>query len=641
MMKKFFSGLVFALMPLIFPTCLFAQITDTMFVLPEFNVKETRMHYFNAGSAVSRIDTTYIQLNPAASLGDILLNNSSLHVDAYGVGSTTVSARGLGAKRTPVIWNGFNLQSISGHDVDIATIQGFMVDNIQIETGSSSALFGSGAAGGIVYIDNKPIIGTPNQTQVGVSMGSYGRYMGGSSVRWGSGNYKGTLRLFYEAADNDFDYTADYLNTKTQAVTHVDTNQVNAARHQFGLMSDNVIQINQYQQLQFHLWFQDVNREIAPTVKDVVGKKVADALQIDQNYRGSAQWDYQKGIWKTAIRSALLTSQTHYTKPSTTEDTKTKGNSWISEAEASCIPMQYLSVNMGVHYTYEDSHSSSYDQWHERNRAAAFASTRINFEPTGSRITINGRLEHIEMEKFPFTWTIGLDQTLIGPLSLVAKAGTSYRVPSFNDLYWDSSYAVGNPDLKPEEGTNYEAGLQWKSTHGLLNLEAGASAFVMDMKNWMSWGPREDGMYTVLNQDSAKIEGLETQASLTMGTAQHNISLRGAYSYLDARDPKTDNRLTYVPMHKGSLSLSATSHGFTMMTSRTESSKMATDAKNTNYLRGYITYDCGLYKNLALPSAEINVGLKVQNLTDQQYQTRLYYPMPGRQYLLSVAVKLM
>ena len=617
------------------------QITDTMFVLPEFSVKERRMLYFNAGSNGSAIDTTYIQRNPAATLGDILLHNSTLHVDAYGVGTASVSARGLGSKRTPVIWNGFNLQGVSGHDVDVATIQGFMVDNVQIETGSSSALFGSGAAGGVVYIDNKPMIGTPNQARVNVGMGSYGRYMGGSMVQWGNPNYKGTLRLMYETADNDFAYQADYLNAKTKEVTHVDTTQVNAARHQFGLMSDHHIRINPFHSLQVHLWFQDVNRQIAPTVKDVVGKKTADALQLDQNYRASTQWSYRKGIVNTAVRTALLTTRTHYTKPSTGEDTQTDGNSWITEAEATVNPADELSFNMGVHYTYEDCESSSYGSWNERNRGAVFGSTRYQNDQSGTRVTLNGRLEHIEMEKYPFTWTVGLHQVIVGPLALVAKAGTSYRVPSFNDLYWVSSYAVGNPNLKPEEGINYEAGLQLKLASDGVKLEAGTSLFGMDMKNWMNWAPREDGMYTVMNIDSAKIRGFEAQGVLTLGTEQQSIALRGGYTYLDARDPKTDNYLPYVPMHKGSLSVTGTYNGLQLLVNRTESSKLPVNAANSDYLRGYVVYDCGIYKSVALSTADFNIGLKVQNLTDQQYQNRQYYPMPGRQYLLTLAVRLM
>ncbi len=63
-----------------------------------------------------------------------------------------------------------------------------------------------------------------------------------------------------------------------------------------------------------------------------------------------------------------------------------------------------------------------------------------------------------------FGWNIypGLDVSyaISGHLKLYGSAGTSLRMPTFTDLFYNGPTNLGNPDLKPEKSVNYEGGLK-------------------------------------------------------------------------------------------------------------------------------------------------------------------------------------
>jgi vitamin B12 transporter len=400
------------------------------------------------------------------------------------------------------------------------------------------------------------------------------------------------------------------------------------------------MKIGNHQQISINLWYHEVDRQIAPTVKDVAQKKTTDAIQNDDYYRTSAQWGYRKNKTEVAVRSGYFVSQTNYAKPVANDKSKTRGESWQSEAEATYRLTTALTVNGGLHYTHEKAESSSYGSRHYRNREAAFGSLRY-LSPVQTKVTANARVETTEATSPEPTFTLGIDQPIWSGLSATAKAGTSYRVPSFNDLYWQSATAVGNPDLKPEEGNNLEGGLAWKSAGRTLRFDAAVTAYTMHMKNWMSWGANSEGVYTVLNQDSANIKGIESRLGLMLGQNNANISLQSVYTYTDARDPKTDNYLPYVPMHKGSITLAATYRGNSCWINPTYTSEVQTNAANTSRLDGYKVLNVGLSKRIGFGGNQLILSALANNLLNTYYQTRQYYPMPGRYFQLSATVNVL
>jgi iron complex outermembrane receptor protein len=65
-----------------------------------------------------------------------------------------------------------------------------------------------------------------------------------------------------------------------------------------------------------------------------------------------------------------------------------------------------------------------------------------------------------------------------------------------------------------------------------------------------------------------------------------------------------------------------------------------TTRDNTEYLPGYSLGDALLGKDIELKEFGIKVQLEILNLYNTEYQSVAYYPMPGRNYRLSLFFKI-
>lgn len=190
-------------------------------------------------SSVITLTAQDIQATGLASIGDILqrlsVSGSSLNTkfnsagnfgfpaDGGGVGSgsTTISLRNLGDKRTLVLVDGLrwvNESSASGISaaVDLNTIPASAVERIEILTDGASSLYGSDAIGGVVNIITK-------KSQDGAAANIY---YGDYSIGNGQ-TYTGNVSL--GAHDKKYDFFVDLSHYDQQAISSADWAQSGAS----------------------------------------------------------------------------------------------------------------------------------------------------------------------------------------------------------------------------------------------------------------------------------------------------------------------------------------------------------------------------------------------------------------------------
>lgn len=128
-------------------------------------------------------------------------------------------------------------------------------------------------------------------------------------------------------------------------------------------------------------------------------------------------------------------------------------------------------------------------------------------------------------------------------VKLRASYGTSFRSPSFLDLYGQDAYYVGNPHLRPEKSHGWDAGVDWylPAQRGTLS----ATWFATDYTDLIVY---DFAVFpsTVVNADRARTRGLELSAQTTLGGA---CEARVAYTYLEAENLATNTRLLRRPRH--------------------------------------------------------------------------------------------
>ncbi|MBN1493813.1 MAG: TonB-dependent receptor, partial [Candidatus Omnitrophica bacterium] len=111
-----------------------------------------------------------------------------------------------------------------------------------------------------------------------------------------------------------------------------------------------------------------------------------------------------------------------------------------------------------------------------------------------------------------------------------ASYDQSYRSPTINDLYWpDSGWAMGNPNLRPEEGEHYDIGIEQYLFDRKVML--GATYFRNDYSDLIQWS---SGFPTQPeNISSAQTQGVEIEL---LYNPTDTISFWANYTYVNTED---------------------------------------------------------------------------------------------------------
>ena len=235
-------------------------------------------------------------------------------------------------------------------------------------------------------------------------------------------------------------------------------------------------------------------------------------------------------------------------------------------------------------------------------------------------------------------------------LSLRAYAKKSFRMPTFNDLYYTD---MGNALLTPESALQYDAGFTLSKHYasGLLShLQLQADAYYNTVHDKIVAYPKgQQFRWTMLNLGRVHIKGLDVEASAASRLGRDIIAtLRAQYTYQDARDvtdPTTSyyrDQIPYIPWHSGSAILSLSYRSLDVNYSFIYAGERYNQQENSkyNYMQPWYTSDLSASYRFSLKGAQLRLQLEVNNLLSQDYDVILNYPMPKRNYGLSLDISL-
>lgn len=148
-----------------------------------------------------------------------------------------------------------------------------------------------------------------------------------------------------------------------------------------------------------------------------------------------------------------------------------------------------------------------------------------------------------------------------------ANWGKGYRAPTLYELYSQMEKVgmapmpvnvIGNPDLQPEESTNFDFGFE--AEKGKVNGKV--TYYQNKIKNMIDGGDYDPDKLAqniiwskYINRGEVEIKGLESEIGYNF---DEHWSVRGVYNYLDAKDLETGDRLAYRARHNGLIQLTYT-----------------------------------------------------------------------------------
>ena len=242
--------------------------------------------------------------------------------------------------------------------------------------------------------------------------------------------------------------------------------------------------------------------------------------------------------------------------------------------------------------------------------------------------------------------------------SMRAYVKKSFRMPTFNDLYYTD---MGNASLAPESALQYDAGfaLDKHFEQGLISrAEMHFDAYYNTVHDKIVAYPKgQQFRWTMLNLGKVHIKGIdvEAEADCRVGCGV-TATLRGQYTYQDARDVADPadsyyrHQIPYIPWHSGSAILGLSYKSWNLNYSFIYAGERYDEQENIlyNHMEPWYTSDLSLRYQFLVKRARsfVNSSLKcivqadINNLLGQDYEVIVNYPMPGRNYKLTLSVEI-
>jgi vitamin B12 transporter len=565
------------------------------------------------------------ELIPPSTLADAISSVGGLQLRKYGASGSlvTFSIRGGNASQSLVAVEDVPLNSAQNGQMDLSLFPVSGFDSVDIVKGGGSSLFGANAASGFVnFFSTRPRHSTLNLSCGG---GSFGRlYLEGDANILASPSFFLRSLVRIERAKNDFVYTNYGTNTR----------RINAGYTNF------------YFHLQADYGRHDWNTKLTAFYNSKKAGQPGDRYL--QNPVASQEDDFLFTSWKTVFYRPLLTefllsyaqSYNRYRDPiyllGPLDARHHNGQIFTSLAQE--WERNWFSMRYGLEDRWNHIDSTELKA-EPRNLLSQFLTCQADLFGKRLKLSGRGRTEFSSVYGFVYTWNTGFNAMLPYRMTLRFNAGTSFREPTFNDLFWpEDAFAKGNPHLLPERSFSIDAGLE-KSVFSFVSLKG--SIYQNDFLDLIVWTQAAGGKWSPENVSKARYRGGEVEVSFAW---KDLFRSEFRYSKLHAinREPGQyfGKSIPYKPFDLLSFSLTAKKgrwgvHSRYQYTGFSYSTK-ANTVSSSGIVPAAMQWDLGLACQI-LPSMKASVSC--ENLLDQRFLSADNRPMPGRSFAMNINYK--
>lgn len=229
----------------------------------------------------------------------------------------------------------------------------------------------------------------------------------------------------------------------------------------------------------------------------------------------------------------------------------------------------------------------------------------------------------------------------------------SFRLPSFNDLYYDKA---GNINLKPESATQYNIGITYsKAINDFIPyLSATVDAYHNKVTDKIVATPTKNlFIWSMVNLGKVDIKGVDATASLSLQPLDKlRINLSGNYTYQRALDVTNSNpnspegkvykhQIAYTPRVSASGQAGIETPWLNLSYSFLFSGKRYMLGQNIsdNRLDSYSDHSISAYRDFKIQKVTASLNLEVLNLMNRNYEIVKNFPMPGRSVRVTIGVR--
>jgi iron complex outermembrane receptor protein len=422
---------------------------------------------------------------------DLLQLDAGLDLQERSAGALQgdLSIRGATFGQTLVLLNGLRVNDVqTGHfNLDIP-MPLEAITGVEVLKGAGSALYGSDAIGGVVNVRTTPF--EPGELRVLGGAGNFGFNQQHAVASFGKSWWQEELafdRDFSTGFEPDRDYRNLALSTMSTLKSSLGATSLLFAYSDRPFGANNFYGSTEPQWERTKNWFASGHQDL--------GKKT----EVNFAYRKH-----------TDLYVYIRSDPSYYTNWHT--DQSWQGNLRRHDN----LPLHGV-LSYGVEGLGETIQSTNLGS-HDRVRGSGYVfydlrSVRRYSLSAGIREEVYGDREVATSPSLSgAAW-------LSSRFKLRASASRAFRLPSFTDLYYHDPGNVGNPNLKPESATSYEAGLDAyfnSKVHSSVTVFHRRDSNVID---FVRSSPTD--IYQATNFDKLHFTGVEASAAFDPSAEQH------------------------------------------------------------------------------------------------------------------------
>ena len=599
---------------LLFGSIVQAQtLIDSIQQLDEVVLSDVKLKRYANGYKLTILSDSILRKNNT-SLTDVLRFNSNIYFKESGFGMvSSPSFRGTNASQTAVIWNGININSQLNGQVDFNIMSSSNYNTISIRSGGGSVQYGSGAIGGTIHLSNDFDFKKHFNHTVQLGYGSFNTKNINYKTSFGHGAWSGNFGVAYVDSENDYKFLGTDKRNENGAFNNLDIN-LNLG---FVFSTKDVLKLH-------HQNFRS-DREFSSTLLASSNSKYE-----SEDYRSMVEWIHIEDNYTSSLKAVHLQEQFKYFESKFFDDfSKGQANTWMLKYHYKREFSKRLKLNLIADYSYITGEGNSFN---DPKRNAFSATVVLSHRPTAKlQYNLNARKDVISDFESPLVFSGDVSYQFFKPYTLKFNASKNFRVPTFNDLYWNPG---GNLDLKPEESYQLDLGHELR----FKNMDFKLNTFYIETSDLIQWRPNAIlGYWSPVNIASAKHYGFETELGVTQQIKKHTLFLTTSYSYTKTEDIEKQQPLFYVPVHKTNVSLSYTYKTFTAFYQHLYNGEVDIIG---NTLDGFDVGNLGLsYTIKTKNKMRYITDFRINNIYNSYYENVALRPMPNRNFNIKLTLK--
>ncbi len=572
------------------------------------------------------------------TLTNLLRYNSPIVFRDYGNGGvSTAKFRGTSATNTLVLWNGIPINAFGTGQTDFNALSANISDEIVIQSGGGSVVYGSGAIGGTINLSDKLEYQEHKDFNVFTSYGSFQTSSNFFSTNIGDQKWAVKLASTYNRSENDYPYIDEHFMNNGNLFTNE-----NGQYENYGITFAIGHQFSNNHQLALYTTGYYGNRFFS---NGLPNPSAGNERNEDFNQRNLLKWKLSLGDFDQTV-NASYTQQRYNFYQNVTTDVFSFGSSNTSR----------LAYDLTYKFSEKIKTSASFiSEFTKGETDIVTGVTRTSNSFLGGLFykSMKGLETSLEVRKelnsdfdVPLLVDFSSDLRLNNYITFKGSISSNYRVPTFNELYWP---VVGNTNLVPEQARQGELGVAMTSQGFKLQT----MVFFIRTDDKILWRP--SGGVAPINENIPSVnnwrpfnisttvnKGVETYLSYHKLKEKHQFRVILNYTYTSAKEMATHKFLRFVPEHAANINIELIKNRGKLYTQTLYQSKVFTNEINIKEH----TLDPVFVNNLGLDydiydrnTHKMTIGAKVNNILNQLYYFSNLRPMPGRNYAIQINYK--